>query len=136
MPNNADEKPGHGSDDKEEVTDVRGGVRFGTGIAYDDAYAGTGGGDDDDYVNSLPTVDEERKLMGDDDDVRTRERAELDDAGRVGGGMQPSTMASTTGRSGEDESAGENYDPFKDADGGNGLVNTRNADRLTNSRNH
>jgi len=61
MPNHADEKPGHGSDDKEEITDVRGGVRFRTGIAYDDAYAGTSGGDDDDYVNSLPTVDEERK---------------------------------------------------------------------------
>jgi len=91
--NKALEKP---NANDEESTDGRGGVRFGTGIAYDDAYAGpVSAGGDDDYVSALPTLDEERKMMADDEDIRAKEREEFDDAGRVGGGMHPSTMASS-----------------------------------------
>jgi hypothetical protein len=64
--------------EKEEPTDSRGGVRFGTGTPEDE----------DEYVSALPTLDEERKLAlanHDDDGVRARERAEMEDAGRVGG---------------------------------------------------
>lgn len=77
---------------KEEntVTDSRGGVKFGTNVAYDDAYGSTG--HDNEYVSSLPTLDEERKMMAD-DDVRAREREEMEDAGRVEG-MHPSSMNS------------------------------------------
>lgn len=81
-------------DEDEELTDGRGGIRFGTGIAYDDAYGSATATDE--YVTELPTPDEERKLWEDqdnDDSVRARERAELDDEGRVGG-MHPSSAAS------------------------------------------
>ncbi|KAL3816019.1 hypothetical protein ACHAXA_010790 [Cyclostephanos tholiformis] len=65
----------------------RGGIKFGTDIAYDDAYsadpstlAGLGGVDDDrTMVTSLPTLEEERRMMMDDDD----EYDEDNDEGRV-----------------------------------------------------
>ena len=82
------------NEEEEELTDGRGGIRFGTGIAYDDAYAGVTGVDE--YVTELPTLDEERKLWEDqnnDHAVRARERAELDDEGRIGG-VHPSSTAS------------------------------------------
>jgi hypothetical protein len=77
--------------ESEETADGRGGVRFGTGIAYDDAYAGASAGDE--YVAALPTLDEERKMEAEAEDVRAREREETFDAGHAGGGMHPSTMA-------------------------------------------
>ena len=170
MPTRSTKSPEKPNANTEESTDGRGGVRFGTGIGYDDAYAGpVSAGGDDDYVSALPTLDEERKMMADDEDVRVREREEFDDAGRVGGGMHPSTMASSKVsvsvsvvsyyshvylcnsiashfiiinsshsqscfiqnhlQMTEDEAAGQDYDPFKDADGGSGLVNTKIADR-------
>ncbi|GFH54418.1 splicing factor 3B subunit 1 [Chaetoceros tenuissimus] len=109
--------------DENTVTDSRGGVKFGTNVAYDDAYGSTG--HDNEYVSALPTLDEERKMMAD-DDVRAREREEMEDAGRVGG-MHPSSMNSM--KMSEDALDGQDYDPFKDANGGTGLVNTRIADR-------
>lgn len=78
-------------DNPEVTSDGRGGVRFGTGIEYDDAYAGASAGDE--YVPALPTLDEERKMKAEDEDVREREREEFFDAGHAGGGMHPSTMA-------------------------------------------
>lgn len=81
------------SSEKEELVDGRGGIRFGTGIAYDDAYASATTVDE--YVTELPTPDEERKLWEErnyDTSVRAREKAELDDEGRIGG-MHPSSAA-------------------------------------------
>lgn len=112
---------------QEEKSDGKGGIRFGTGVAYDDAYAGGSHNGEEEYVTALPTLDEERKLMSDDyDNVRGRELEELDDAGQApsGGGRRSSTWKTT-----EDEIEGENYNPFKDAEGGSGKVNTRIADR-------
>ncbi len=82
----------NGNDDK---TDSRGGVKFGSGIAYDDVYgmSSNGGGE---YVDSLPTAEEERELLNGgnyNDNIRAKERAEMNDAGRVGAGMHPSTNA-------------------------------------------
>lgn len=73
---------------KDETTDGKGGVKFGTAVAYDDAYAGSSGGGEDEFVTSLPTLEEERKLLmyGDDDTVRTREIEELNDIGRAPSG--------------------------------------------------
>ena len=50
---NKDEKGGGGpsSDDR--------GIQFGTGVAYDDAYGASGGGDGEEYVSELPTAAEE-----------------------------------------------------------------------------
>lgn len=113
---------------KEEVTDGRGGIRFGTAIAYDDAYASATAMDE--FVTELPTLDEERKILQDfdvDDPVRAREKAELYDEGRIGSATHTSTATSI--RKAEDEAAALDYDPFKDANGGSGLVNTRISDR-------
>lgn len=79
---------------QEEKSDGKGGIRFGTGVAYDDAYAGGSHNGEEEYVTALPTLDEERKLMSDDyDNVRGRELEELDDAGQApsGGGRRSST---------------------------------------------
>jgi hypothetical protein len=64
------------------------GLRFGTGVAYDDAYAG---GEDSEYVTSLPTLDEENKMLRDDSHVRAKEDMEDLDEGRVS--SHPSTLA-------------------------------------------
>jgi splicing factor 3B subunit 1 len=126
------------------------GLRFGTGVAYDDAYAG---GEDSEYVTSLPTLDEENKMLRDDSHVRAKEDMENLDEGRVS--SHPSTLAAkgqvnTTsypistnfqkililtnafvcrlflkGEHGD----GESDDPFANAEGGSGLVNTRISDR-------
>jgi hypothetical protein len=66
------------------------GLRFGTEVAYGDVYD-AGGGDDSEFVSSLPTEEEERKLFGD-DSVRAKEQMEDLDEGRVSN--HPSTMAS------------------------------------------
>ena len=126
------------------------GVRFGTGVAYDDAY---GGGGEAEYETSLPTIDEERKMLRDGSDVIVREALEDLDEGRVS--SHPSTLVAM--RKGEvskdfyrpsvrircltgcddhfvvvqaeDGGEGESEDPFANATGGSGLVNTRIADR-------
>ncbi len=62
----------------------RGGIKFGTDVAYDESYLGFdggAGGDDDGMVKTLPTLEEERRLMGlGDDDID-----EDADEGRVDG---------------------------------------------------
>jgi len=69
------------------------GIQFGTSVAYDDAYAdNSGGGDKGEFVTSLPTLDEERRMMmGDDDDYDAGRLAEMQDEGRIG--SHPSTLA-------------------------------------------
>jgi hypothetical protein len=81
-------KPANGDDMKKDESGTKG-LKFGTGGAYDDNYAGAGG--DEEYVDALPTPDEERKLSG--EDVRAREAAEELDEGRVS--SHPSTLASS-----------------------------------------
>ena len=76
------------SNDDAKKNDDRG-VRFGTGVAYDDAYGGAGG--DAEYNTSLPTLDEERKMLRDGPDVMAREAMEDLDEGRVS--SHPSTLA-------------------------------------------
>eukprot|EP00957_Ditylum_brightwellii_P034414 2610632-Ditylum_brightwellii.AAC.1 len=70
-------------DNDAQNEDGRGGIKFGTSIAYDDAYAMSG----DEHVTSLPTEEEEKKIFGDDDDrrggVRAREEMEMEDVGRA-----------------------------------------------------
>jgi hypothetical protein len=71
-------------DDDDNSKDARGGIRFGSGVGYEDAFAA--GQDKSEYVTELPTAAEERNGgggSGDDDD-------ELDE-GRVS--SHPSTMA-------------------------------------------
>lgn len=76
----------------EEQADDRG-VKLGTGVVYDDVYAG--GGDDAEYVSELPTLDEEKRMHA--DGIRAREDMEELDEGRAGN--HPSTLAaSRTGK--------------------------------------
>ena len=130
------------------------GISFGAAGGYDDAY-NAGGDDDGEYVSELPTAEEERKLMG---DVRAREAAEELDEGRAAS-SHPSTLAASKAKVSTVEVAsrcftynsqnkfvsltnvffcqflqangdnGDEEDPFKNATGGSGLVNTRIADR-------
>ncbi|KAG7364512.1 splicing factor 3B subunit 1 [Nitzschia inconspicua] len=98
------------------------GLKFGTGVAYGDVY-GAADDDDSEFVSTLPTEEEERKMFGD-ESVRAREQMEDLDEGRVS--SHPSTMATkSVGKIGNRE----DDDPFKDAEGGSGLVNTRIKDR-------
>ena len=69
-----------------DISDNKGGIQFGTSVAYDDAYHADSG----DFVSELPTLDEERRMMGD-DDGGARRRAEMEDSGRIG--SHPSTLA-------------------------------------------
>ena len=71
--------------------DTRGGIKFGTAVAYDDAYNGNGNtSNNTEYVDALPTLEEERRLLGEDDDdisdLKKRERLEEEDTGRIGSG--------------------------------------------------
>ncbi|KAL7539805.1 hypothetical protein ACHAXR_010099, partial [Thalassiosira sp. AJA248-18] len=106
--------------------------KFGTAIAYDDAYGtestGPAGGNSDEMVTTLPTLEEERRLLGEDDYDEDDDEGRL--AGGGGGSNHPSTMAH---RQAEDAATGgaENDDPFANATGGSGLVNTRITDRET-----
>jgi hypothetical protein len=65
------------------------GLKFGTDVVFGDVYYG-GGEDGSEFVSSLPTDDEERKMFGD-DDVRVKEQMETLDEGRVS--HHPSTAA-------------------------------------------
>jgi len=97
------------------------GLKFGTEVVYDDAYAGAGSGESE-YVSELPTLDEERRMHA--KGVGEREEMENLDEGRVSN--HPSTLAASR-KSAEDN--GDDVDPFANATGGSGLVNTRIADR-------
>lgn len=79
---------GRNSGEAGEQHDSRG-VKLGTGVGYDDVYAG--GGDDGEYVSELPTLDEEKRMHA--DGVRAREDMEELDEGRAGN--HPSTLAAT-----------------------------------------
>eukprot|EP00579_Thalassiosira_antarctica_P030205 CAMPEP_0202029318 /NCGR_PEP_ID=MMETSP0905-20130828/63912_1 /ASSEMBLY_ACC=CAM_ASM_000554 /TAXON_ID=420261 /ORGANISM="Thalassiosira antarctica, Strain CCMP982" /LENGTH=1341 /DNA_ID=CAMNT_0048593067 /DNA_START=13 /DNA_END=4038 /DNA_ORIENTATION=- len=123
MSNNNDD-----NNNKETSDGGRGGIKFGE--AYEDAYgadpsASTAAGGDE-MMTSLPTLEEERRLLGEDD------YDEDDDEGRVAGtagGSHPSTMAGA--KQAEDAAQGGDIDPFANATGGSGLVNTRITDRET-----
>lgn len=122
--------------------DAKGGVRFGTAVAYDDAYGADGGGGGGEFVTSLPTEEEERAMELDSGDAdgnartRAREEMEMVDEGRIGV-AHPSTMAAMQsagagaggGGGGGADAPPDDVDPFADATGGSGLVNTRISDR-------
>mmetsp|Transcript_112000 Transcript_112000/g.167681 ORF Transcript_112000/g.167681 Transcript_112000/m.167681 type:complete len:1270 (-) Transcript_112000:264-4073(-) len=94
------------------------GVKFGTDVVYDDAY-GVAGGEESEYVATLPTAEEEKQLLG--EGVREREEMETYDEGRASN--HPSTLASAK------QTHDNGDDTFADASGGSGLVNTRIEDR-------
>lgn len=138
--------PAKGKESTSDSKDDRG-LKFGTDVVYDDAYAGAGG--DSEYVSSLPTLDEERKMHA--RGLREREDVEELDEGRLSN--HPSTLASSKRSvsaqscvlsnklkskdnqthilhfSWQGEDNGDDSDPFANADGGSGLVNTKIADR-------
>ena len=60
--NNSNGKNG-GGDDDDDGRDAKGGVRFGTAVAFDDAYGAGAAGDEGDFVTSLPTEEEEREML-------------------------------------------------------------------------
>jgi len=83
------------------------GIRFGTEVAYDDAYQdGTEG-----FLDSLPTEEEERQ-----------EQEEFLDEGRIS--LHPSSKAGLKA-----EDVEEDHNPFKGNQNGSGLINTKIADR-------
>lgn len=110
-------------------SDDKGGIQFGTNIAYDDAYASNK--NNGEYVTSIPTMEEERRLMMDENVTNPYERrriAEMEDAGRTSTSRgHPSTMARDENEN--EASSSDNYDPFQNSEGGSGLVNTRISDR-------
>ena len=57
-------------------------------MVFDDAYGAEGGGGE--YVEALPTAEEERRML-EGDDIKAREDEEMMDEGRVS--SHPSTMA-------------------------------------------
>lgn len=76
---------------KSEQGDTRG-VKLGTGVAYDDIYAGSG--ENAEYVSELPTPDEEKRMHA--EGVRAKEDEEELDEGRESN--HPSTLASRIGK--------------------------------------
>ena len=83
----------HETQNTEDSSDqnTRGGIKFGTAVAYDDAYNSNGNTSNlTEYVDALPTLEEERQLLGEDDDhirdLKKRERLEEEDTGRIGSG--------------------------------------------------
>jgi hypothetical protein len=67
------------------------GLKFGTDIVYGDVYGGVAD-DESEFVTSLPTEDEERKIFGY-ESVRVREQMEDLDEGRVS--SHPSSLAAS-----------------------------------------
>lgn len=147
---------GDASDRGKGISDDRG-LKFGTDVVFDDAYGATG--EESEFVSSLPTEEEERRMF-EGESVRVREAKESFDEGRVS--SHPSTMAGSSnvslsavgGRKVEtvesecyttnqfcgfspltlpcslcSQAPDGEEDPFKDAEGGSGLVNTRIQDR-------
>lgn len=114
----------------------RGGIKFGTAVAFDDAYAAVAGAGEDGggFVSSLPTLEEERRMkMGEDGGARSREEMEMDDSGRVS--AHPATLRAMAAAKDAERSSGDadgGDDPFaaaRERGEGSGLVNTRIADR-------
>lgn len=103
------------NEEQSKNIDDRGGLKFGVETAYD-------GDDASQYVASLPTEEEEQRILSG-VNIKAREEIENLDEGRESN--HPSTLASTN-KSGAKQ---EEEDPFKDAEGGSGLVNTRIEDR-------
>jgi hypothetical protein len=81
--------------DEESNEDSRGGVKLGTGVAYDDVYA-EAAGDDGEYVSELPTLDEEKEMHA--GNLRVREDLEELDEGRAA--SHPSTLQAMQGKVG------------------------------------
>mmetsp|Transcript_20941 Transcript_20941/g.49390 ORF Transcript_20941/g.49390 Transcript_20941/m.49390 type:complete len:1274 (+) Transcript_20941:115-3936(+) len=100
---------------KENMSDDRGGLRFGADADY---------GSDSEYVSALPTDEEELRILAG-EDVRAREKIEHLDEGRASN--HPSTLAAMNKASAVARE--EEDDPFQNAEGGSGLVNTRITDR-------
>lgn len=126
------------------------GIAFGTEAVYDDVYGGGNG----EFVEALPTAEEERRLL-EGDDIKAREDEEMMDEGRVS--SHPSTMVAqrkqvcllvgfmarhewpyfhstfshynTFHTTQAEDIGGQDEDPFANREGGSGLVNTRIADR-------
>jgi len=74
----------------------RGGIQFGTAIAYDDAYndVSMSTNHKTEYMSALPTLKKERRLLREEDDdlaarndLRKREKEEEEDMGRIKTGM-------------------------------------------------
>jgi len=107
----------------ESKTDGKGGIQFGTDIAFDDAYSDNGGVCD--FVTSLPTPEEERRFARKDCDLKAREEVEMEDEGTLGG-IHPSTRE-TMAKIVEDE--GGSSEINNNMESGSGLINTRIADR-------
>ena len=76
-------------DEESNNEDSRGGVKLGTGVAYDDVY-GEGARDDGEYVSELPTLDEEQGLYAA-GNLLVREDLEELDEGRAA--SHPSTLS-------------------------------------------
>ena len=110
------------------TTDSRGGIKFGTGISYDDAYGSGINDSNDEFVTSLPTLEEERNMY--DDNVKYREEMEYEDEGRLNS-SHPSTLAAAMSKNASDDQGPEpSIDRYQLASiGGTGLVNTRISDR-------
>lgn len=107
------------------------GIRFGSGVGYDDGYGATEG--DDDYISELPTAEEE---AGEDDEV-DEGNARSHPSSIIGRQLVRARefplaqfqLCSNTFISFQAEDGGENTDPFKGRSSGSGLVNTKIADR-------
>mmetsp|Transcript_12057 Transcript_12057/g.25397 ORF Transcript_12057/g.25397 Transcript_12057/m.25397 type:complete len:1275 (+) Transcript_12057:135-3959(+) len=100
---------------KETAHDDRGGMKFGADTSYDS---------DSEYVSALPTEEEERMLLNG-ESLKAREKIEHLDEGRLSN--HPSTLAVTNKASAAAQKVDD--DPFANAEGGSGLVNTRINDR-------
>jgi hypothetical protein len=83
----ASEKTSNGSKSKNDDR----GLKFGTDVVYSDVYGGADG-EDSEFLTSLPTEEEERKMFGE-ESVRVREQMEDLDEGRVS--SHPSTLAAS-----------------------------------------
>jgi hypothetical protein len=81
---------GEGSSDRDNGKDDRG-LKFGTEVVFDDAYGATG--EESEFVSSLPTEEEERRML-EEESVYAREQLEDVDEGRVS--SHPSTMAASS----------------------------------------
>ena len=136
------------SGEKDSAEDGRGGIQFGTAVAYDDDEGNFNAPSRDNYLSELPTAEEERRMA-------LKEEDEALDEGRQS--SHPSTraaqeMVSLTSCIGNDDSViermifltlfhnfwnflqnehgADEHDPFAGRESsGSGLVNTRISDR-------
>ena len=119
---------------KEEDTIDDRGIRFGTAVAYDDAYSGLEQGG---FVDSLPTEEEERErhFQETDDDLLDEGRVVQSNRHRAvrtyfmsnNKGSQRVTHFIEQAQEVDEDAA--DHDPFQDTLNGSGIVNTNIADR-------